>query len=219
MPNQSRAISCWLANAQPGMSDAPLVVEEGEAASGEQDVRDQENLLPIANIGRIMKNGVPPNAKISKDAKECVQECVSEFILFITMEANEKCLLEKRKTINGDDLIWAMKNLGFDNYVEPLAIYLNRYKDMCASELTSDGRAPRGKRDAGEMEGAGLSHTLPGLAAQALLGQQPRFAAGGGAEQGFAPQDGGANCGDRGGASGSHAGAYALHGLGAPGMP
>jgi nuclear transcription Y subunit beta len=44
--------------------------------------------LPIANISRIMKNALPENAKIAKDAKECVQECVTEFIAFITSEGN-----------------------------------------------------------------------------------------------------------------------------------
>lgn len=42
--------------------------------------------LPIANISRIMKKALPDNAKIAKDAKETVQECVSEFISFITSE-------------------------------------------------------------------------------------------------------------------------------------
>ena len=37
------------------------------------------------------------NAKIAKDAKETVQECVSEFISFITSEASDKCQMEKRK--------------------------------------------------------------------------------------------------------------------------
>ena len=40
----------------------------------------------IANVARIMKNSVPPTAKIAKDAKEAVQECVSEFISFVTSE-------------------------------------------------------------------------------------------------------------------------------------
>jgi hypothetical protein len=53
----------------------------------------------IANVARIMKNAVPSTAKIAKDAKECVQECVSEFISFITSEAAERCQLEKRKTV------------------------------------------------------------------------------------------------------------------------
>lgn len=33
-----------------------------------------------------MKIALPDNAKIAKEAKECMQECVSEFISFITSE-------------------------------------------------------------------------------------------------------------------------------------
>lgn len=36
-----------------------------------------------------MKTALPENAKIAKEAKECMQECVSEFISFITSEG--KC--------------------------------------------------------------------------------------------------------------------------------
>lgn len=68
--------------------------------------------------------------KIAKDARECVQECVSEFISFITSEASERCYLEKRKTINGEDILFAMTTLGFDNYVEPLKIYLQKYREV-----------------------------------------------------------------------------------------
>lgn len=37
-------------------------------------------------VARIMKLALPENAKIAKEAKECMQECVSEFISFITSE-------------------------------------------------------------------------------------------------------------------------------------
>lgn len=37
-------------------------------------------------VARIMKIALPDNAKIAKEAKECMQECVSEFISFITSE-------------------------------------------------------------------------------------------------------------------------------------
>lgn len=84
--------------------------------------------LPIANISRIMKRSLPENAKIAKDAKECVQDCVSELISFITSEASDKCAAEKRKTINGDDILYAMRVLGFDNYEEVLRVYLSRYR-------------------------------------------------------------------------------------------
>jgi len=49
-----------------------------------------DRYLPIANISRIMKRALPANAKIAKDAKETVQECVSEFISFITSECVEQ---------------------------------------------------------------------------------------------------------------------------------
>lgn len=70
--------------------------------SRQMPYREQDIFLPIANVARIMKNSIPPNGKIAKEAKECVQECVSEFISFITSEAAERCQQEKRKTINGE---------------------------------------------------------------------------------------------------------------------
>ncbi|KAF7834136.1 nuclear transcription factor Y subunit B-7 [Senna tora] len=92
--------------------------------------KEQDRFLPIANVGRIMKKVMPGNGKISKDAKETVQECVSEFISFVTGEASDKCQREKRKTINGDDIIWAITTLGFEDYVEPLKSYLQKYRDI-----------------------------------------------------------------------------------------
>lgn len=106
----------------------------------ESSPREQDRFLPIANVSRIMKKALPANAKISKDAKETVQECVSEFISFITGEASDKCQREKRKTINGDDLLWAMTTLGFEDYVEPLKIYLQRFRDMEGEKSALAGR-------------------------------------------------------------------------------
>ncbi|KAK8510712.1 hypothetical protein V6N12_067162 [Hibiscus sabdariffa] len=101
----------------------------GEQSPRSNNVREQERFLPIANISRIMKKALPANAKVAKDAKETVQECVSEFISFITSEASDKCQKEKRKTINGDDLLWAMATLGFEDYIDPLKIYLTKYRE------------------------------------------------------------------------------------------
>jgi histone H3/H4 len=92
--------------------------------------RKRKRKQKIANVSRIMKNAVPPTAKIAKDAKECVQECVSEFISFITSEAAEKCQLEKRKTIGGEDILYAMISLGFENYAETLKIHLAKLRQV-----------------------------------------------------------------------------------------
>lgn len=101
----------------------------GSGLAYEFEVKEQDRWLPIANVARIMKTALPENAKIAKEAKECMQECVSEFISFITSEASEKCHQEKRKTVNGEDILFAMTSLGFENYAEALKIYLSKYRE------------------------------------------------------------------------------------------
>ncbi|KAF5953404.1 hypothetical protein HYC85_006260 [Camellia sinensis] len=86
-----------------------------------------------------MKNALPSNGKIAKDAKDTVQECVSEFISFITNEASDKCQKEKRKTINGDDLLCAMATLGFEDYIASLKVYLTRYREGDTKGSASEG--------------------------------------------------------------------------------
>ncbi|CAN6284375.1 unnamed protein product [Urochloa humidicola] len=138
--------------------------------------REQDRFLPIANVSRIMKKALPANAKISKDAKETVQECVSEFISFITGEASDKCQREKRKTINGDDLLWAMTTLGFEDYVEPLKHYLHKFREIegeraaassgasgsAAAQQQQQGDAARSAANAGGYAGYGAPPGAPG---------------------------------------------------------
>lgn len=128
-------------------------------------LREQDRFLPIANIAKIMKRAIPENGKVSysdlgavqtinadrlikfslkhfqiaKEARECIQECVSEFISFITSEASERCQNEKRKTINGEDILYAMCALGFDNYVEPLTLYLHKYRETTKTDRNIGG--------------------------------------------------------------------------------
>jgi len=112
------------------LEGAGVEMQEGDIENAESgELREQDRFLPIANVARIMKKGIPSQGKIAKDARECVQECVSEFISFITSEASDRCQAEKRKTINGEDILFAMSTLGFDNYVEPLKLYLQKYRE------------------------------------------------------------------------------------------
>ncbi|KVI00530.1 nuclear transcription factor Y subunit B-7-like [Cynara cardunculus var. scolymus] len=120
------------------MEDVKNGKRSPENPSSKNNNKEQDRFLPIANVGRIMKKVVPGNGKISKDAKETVQECVSEFISFVTGEASDKCQREKRKTINGDDIIWAITTLGFEEYVEPLKLYLVKYRQLEGDKVSNN---------------------------------------------------------------------------------
>lgn len=70
------------------MSSTPTkeTKEDQNTSQTDEEAREQDRFLPVANIARLMKRGLPQNAKVSKEAKETLQECVSEFISFITSE-------------------------------------------------------------------------------------------------------------------------------------
>lgn len=50
--------------------------------------------------------------------------------------ASEKCQQEKRKTVNGEDILFAMTSLGFENYAEALKIYLSKYREVSCFALS-----------------------------------------------------------------------------------
>jgi nuclear transcription Y subunit beta len=58
------------------------------------------NIRNFAPVARIMKMALPENAKIAKEAKECMQECVSEFISFITSEGRNRQSLTQHPSAN-----------------------------------------------------------------------------------------------------------------------
>ncbi|KAE8710548.1 Nuclear transcription factor Y subunit B-10 [Hibiscus syriacus] len=116
-------------------------------------VDEQERLLPIANVGRIMKQILPARAKVSKEAKQTMQECATEFISFVTGEASDKCRKENRKTVNGDDICWALGALGFDDYADAIVRYLHKYRELEKDKATQNkASCSRSSRDKEEEE-------------------------------------------------------------------
>ncbi|PVU87754.1 hypothetical protein BB559_005898 [Furculomyces boomerangus] len=145
--------------------------EQQNLSDDDIDVKEQDRYLPIANVARIMKRALPENAKISKEAKETVQECVSEFISFITSEASDRCQQEKRKTINGEDILSAMLALGFENYADALKLYLSKYRDVSKPEKDME----QSKSEEGAQDNA----AAVALATQVVTGQANQGGAGG----------------------------------------
>ncbi|KAJ5543357.1 Histone-fold [Penicillium sp. DV-2018c] len=119
--------------------------QDTQAHHGEFEVKEQDRWLPIANVARIMKLALPENAKIAKEAKECMQECTSSLTV---PTASEKCQQEKRKTVNGEDILFAMTSLGFENYAEALKIYLSKYREVeCPFTPVTPGTSPGNSQD------------------------------------------------------------------------
>ncbi|KAL8032808.1 hypothetical protein ABFX02_13G120900 [Erythranthe guttata] len=162
--NTTRATTSGIVIQEGGGAPAATNAAAGNVNPPEPARRVTNHYAPLANITRIMRRGLPPNAKIGEESKEIMQDCVTEFISFITDEANERCQGEYRKMITADDLLAAMVALGFDNYVGPLTLYLNKYR-AAAQELERGG--PSTSHQARAVENAPPPSPPPPVAAAA----------------------------------------------------
>ena len=77
-----------------------------------EPLREQDRLCPLANVARIMATELPEDAKIARSAKVMMQEIVTEFLCFITSEANDISLTKGHKAVTQDDVVQAFENLG-----------------------------------------------------------------------------------------------------------
>ena len=94
-------------------TDVPGLFESGHDDDGHaiEPVREQDRLLPMSNLARVAARA-NPKGKISKAAKHFLQEATSEFIGFLTSEANEMCTLAGRRVLGAGDIITAATKLG-----------------------------------------------------------------------------------------------------------
>lgn len=109
------------------MRPRPMDPTKGTAEGASFKITDRQ--LPIANISKIMKDAMPSVAKISKESKELMGKCASEFIAITTCRAKDICDCEARKTITGEDLIRAMEDLDLPYYAELTKILFEKLKE------------------------------------------------------------------------------------------
>jgi len=80
-----RRAACDMSSSSPHSSTSPPQ-STPKSTNQNATTASDANIRNFAPVARIMKMALPENAKIAKEAKECMQECVSEFISFITSE-------------------------------------------------------------------------------------------------------------------------------------
>lgn len=74
--------------------------------------------LPKATMFKIIKEMLPPDVRVARDAQDLLVECCVEFINLISSESNEVCGKEEKRTIAPEHVIRALQVLGFGDYVE-----------------------------------------------------------------------------------------------------
>ncbi|KAI9340409.1 histone-fold-containing protein [Zopfochytrium polystomum] len=108
---------------------------------------DEEVGLPKATVYKLIQEILPPDISCAKDTKDLLTECCVEFIHLVSTEANEVCEKDARKTIAGEHIITALKNLGYEEYIEELT---EVYEDHMKQSQERESRSSK-------LENSGLS--------------------------------------------------------------
>ncbi|OVA10195.1 Transcription factor CBF/NF-Y/archaeal histone [Macleaya cordata] len=74
--------------------------------------------LPKATMFKIIKEMLPPDVRVARDAQDLLVECCVEFINLISSESNEVCNREEKRTIAPEHVLKALEVLGFGEYIE-----------------------------------------------------------------------------------------------------
>ncbi|KAJ8919791.1 hypothetical protein NQ315_006320 [Exocentrus adspersus] len=85
--------------------------------------------LPNASVQKIIKEALPDNVNIGKDARSALSRAASVFVLYITSQASNEAQKADRKTLTGQDIIKALEELEFENFIEPLQEVLKEFKN------------------------------------------------------------------------------------------
>ncbi|KZO92219.1 histone-fold-containing protein, partial [Calocera viscosa TUFC12733] len=89
---------------------------------------DDDLSLPRATVQKIIQEMLPNEMVCAKDTVTLIIDCCVEFIHLISSQANDICEKESRKTIAPEHILGALKELGFDSYIEEVESVLKEHK-------------------------------------------------------------------------------------------
>ncbi|KAJ1415844.1 histone-fold-containing protein [Ochromonadaceae sp. CCMP2298] len=79
---------------------------------------------PMACVSRVMKQSLPDNVLLTKDARAAFVRAAGIFIFYLTHCANDFCRESGRTTIFPQDIMAALKELHFEDFERPLEEFL-----------------------------------------------------------------------------------------------
>lgn len=89
--------------------------------------------LPNASVAKIIKEALPNSVNVGKDARSALSRAASVFVLYVTSQASSEAQKMNRKTLTAKDVMTALSELEFENFIEPLEESLKGTYDIIFS--------------------------------------------------------------------------------------
>ncbi|PRQ32291.1 putative DNA-directed DNA polymerase transcription factor Hap3/NF-YB family [Rosa chinensis] len=107
--------------------------------------------LPKTIVRRVVKDKLSECSKgdgdlnVHKEALTAFSESARIFIHYLSATANDICKGSKRQTINGDDVLKALEDIEFPEFVEPLKASLEGLREKNAGKKAGTSKAKEAK--------------------------------------------------------------------------
>lgn len=96
--------------------------------------------LPMTVVTRIVKEVLPDGVAISKEARTGLAKAASVFVLYVTSAATNIVKNKNKKSLTGQDVLEAMKDIEFDRFIEPLTEAFEQYKLAMSARKSAAGK-------------------------------------------------------------------------------
>ncbi|PVU94052.1 hypothetical protein BB561_002845 [Smittium simulii] len=98
---------------------------------------DDELSLPRATVYKLIGEMLPDDISCAKETRDLLIDCCNEFIHLVASEANEVCEKDSKKTIAAEHVLTALKDLGFESYINEVK---EAYSDHKIQQSKDRGR-------------------------------------------------------------------------------
>ena len=117
---------------------------------------------PAACIRRLLKQSLPKTTNISKDSLSAISRASGIFVLYLTTCANDVARESRRSTIVAKDVLAALKELEFEEFVPIMEKFLEGHRKAETSKKVEKERLKQlGPAKAKSAEGAGKKAEKP----------------------------------------------------------
>jgi DNA polymerase epsilon subunit 3 len=117
------------ASSSNALKDTPQTSNSAShGGAGNSSSTSAEFEPPLACIRRILKQALPKSTNVGKDASMAFSRACGIFCIYLTTCANDFARENKRSTITAADVLAAMKELDFDEFVPQLETFLEDHR-------------------------------------------------------------------------------------------
>ncbi|KAK6395215.1 hypothetical protein LTR65_000684 [Meristemomyces frigidus] len=153
------------------VSTASNGAEDGAESTPARSTKDGDLSLPKSMIARLAKGVLPANTQIQKDALLALHKSATVFVNFIASNAYENAQSSGKKTIMPPDVVAALKDAEFENFLPRLEAELKKYNDtQCDKRNTYRRKVKEDKKVTEPAPEDGLEEPKDGETTEAING-------------------------------------------------